>query len=170
MTSPLDDLPTFLAYSLVLELESADRLRELADAMAQHRKPDIEQVLLQLAAYSDQHGAEVRAICDDFPLPDLKAWEFDWPGAEPPETFDYGALRYEMTPRQLLTLALELEHNTAEFYAEIAQRSADPEISRHAENFAKEELEHVEALSQWLEGLPPPTPASVDIDPFNQPH
>ena len=171
--TPLNDLPTFLAYSLLLELESAERLRELAEAMAQHHKPDIEQLLLQLAGYSDKHGAEVQGIvqsaCGDTPLPDLKPWDFEWPGAEPPETFDYAALRYEMSPRQLLEVALALEHNTADFYADIARRSVDENIRLHADNFATEELSHAEALEQWLRRLPPEEHRNFDIDPAHQP-
>lgn len=167
--TPLNDLATFLAYSLVLELESAERLRELAEAMAQHHKPDIEELLLQLAAYSDKHGSEVQAICGDTPLPDLKPWEFEWPGAEPPETFDYAALRYEMTPRQLLEVALALEHNTADFYADIARRSTDDDIRLHADNFASEELNHAEALESWLQRLPAVGFRRFDIDPAVEP-
>ena len=167
--TPLNDLPTFLAYSLVVELESAERLRELAEVMAEHHRPEIEQLLLRLADYSDKHGEEVQTICGDIPLPELHPWAFEWPGAEPPETFDYAALRYEMTPRQLLEVALELERNSAEFYAEIARRATDPEIRQHADNFAEEELSHADALVAWMENLPPAAPQRFDIDPAHQP-
>ena len=168
--NPLEQLPVFLAYSLYLEQESAERLHELADVMLRHNRRELHSLLVKLAFYSEQHADEVQAICGDTPLPELHPWEYEWPDMEPPETAGYDSLGYEMTTRQLLEQALQLEQGAAEFYAGMASRSASEEIIRHAREFAAEEREHAAALEVWLDKLPPETDdRPVDIDPPSAP-
>ena len=161
---PLSDLSVFLAYSLELEQESAERLREFAGIMEAHHQDTLARTFTELAVYSDRHAAEVARICSSHNLPALKPWEFDWPGDEPPETSGYDAVSYEMTVRQALEAMLEQEQGSAEFYADVAIRTTNAEIREYAMNFAAEEREHARALEQWLKKLgddrSPP-----DIDP-----
>ena len=168
--NPLEQLPVFLAYSLHLEQESAERLRELAEIMLVHNRQELHGLLVKLAFYSEQHADEVQSICGDTPLPELLPWEYEWPGMEPPETAAYESLSYETTTRQLLELALQLEQSAADFYADIATRSTNDEVARHAREFASEEREHAAALQSWLDKLPPDAnDQPVDIDPPSQP-
>lgn len=168
--NPLEQLPVFLAYSLYLEQESAERLHELADVMLRHNRQELHSLLVKLALYSEQHADEVQAICGDTPLPELHPWEYEWPDMEPPETAGYDSLSYETTTRELLELALQLEQNAADFYDGIASHSTNKEITHHAREFAAEEREHAAALEAWLEKLPPDAANQpIDIDPPSAP-
>jgi bacterioferritin (cytochrome b1) len=168
--NPLEQLPVFLAYSLYLEQESAERLRELADIMLQHNRQELHGLLVKLAFYSEQHADEVQTICGDTPLPKLHPWEYEWPDLESPETAAFDSLGYETTTRELLELALELEQKAATFYADIANRSTNKDVADHAREFAAEEREHAAALQVWLDKLPPESAdRSIDIDPPSEP-
>ncbi len=174
MTNELvSDLRLFLAHSLELEQESAERLREFADTMRHHQQRALAELFDELATYSDLHAREVAAICEGHSLPHLKPWEFTWPDEEPPETGAYARLRYEMRPETALRLMIEQESAAADFYADVAARSADPEIVKYAAEFAAEEREHASLLQARLaalqqEGSAAPAPAP-DIDPPHQP-
>ena len=68
-------------------------------------------------AAAAQHLEEVAGLAGDTPLPQLTAWEFEWPEAEPPETASYEAVHYRMSLRQAVELALaneEVEARRAE--------------------------------------------------------
>lgn len=169
----ISDLPLFLAHSLELERESAERLREFADTMRHHQQQALADLFAELAGYSDLHAREIAAICEGHSLPRLKAWEFTWPDAEPPETSAYASLRYEMLPETALGLMIEQESAAADFYAAVAAQSADTEIVKHASEFAEEEREHARLLQARLAALQEtgsdaaaPAP---DIDPPHQP-
>tara|TARA_R110002110_G_scaffold111137_2_gene276819 strand:+ start:14323 stop:14850 length:528 start_codon:yes stop_codon:yes gene_type:complete len=169
----ISDLPLFLAHSLELERESAERLREFADTMRHHQQHALAQLFAELAGYSDLHAQEIAAICEGHKLPRLKAWEFTWPGDEPPETSAYAGLRYEMQPQTALRLMIDQENAAADFYAAVAAQSSDAEIVKHAAEFAQEEREHASLLQARLAALQEtgsdtaaPAP---DIDPPQQP-
>ena len=168
----ITDLSLFLAHSLELEQESAERLREFADTMRHHRQQALAALFDELATYSDLHAQEVAAICASHDLPRLKPWEFAWPDEEPPETGAYADLRYEMQPETALGLMIRQETAAADFYADVAARSTDPEIVKYAAEFAAEEREHARLLQARLTTLQregntaPPAP---DIDPPHQP-
>ena len=80
-----------------------------------------------------------------------------------------------------LAHCLELEQESAErlrefaaadFYATVAAQSDNPEIVKHAADFAEEEREHARLLQARLQTLPGPentTPPAPDIDPAHQP-
>jgi rubrerythrin len=169
----LSDLPLFLAHSLELEQESAERLREFADTMRHHQQAELAALFDELAAFSDLHTQEIAAVCEGIELPRLKPWEFKWPDNEAPETSAYADLHYEMQPEEALRLMAAQEGAAADFYADVAARSPDPEIVKHAAEFAKEERQHAALLHERLAALQAsardaaqPAP---DIDPPHQP-
>jgi len=166
---PLTDLNTFLSYSLTLEEESADRLREAAEMMETHFLPDLEKLFMELADHSAKHCQEIKQICENRALPKIDPWDFDWPDAEAPETWDYAAIRYTMTAREILTNMLKVEQSAADFYQGIATQSSDPDITAYAREFANEERSHAASLEGWLRRLPPDKPQVPDIDPPQEP-
>jgi rubrerythrin len=87
-------------------------------------------------------------------LPQLKAWEFNWPEAESPETASYEALHYRMSLRQAMTLALENERAAESYYRQVANSSDDSETVRIAGQFADEERSHAAELECMLQELP----------------
>lgn len=163
------DEAVFLAHSVALEQEAAERLYELANAMAVHNNRPLHDLLTELAGYSEHHAAEVVKLAAGKALPTLQAWEYSWPKEESPEVFHYGSVHYLMTAEQVLQLALEVEQSAQSFYADVANHSPDPGLRAMAENFAHEEQEHVQAVLARLQQL---QSSAVKLDPtdFDPPH
>ena len=62
----------------------------------------------------------------------LKAWEFDWPDAESPETTSYEALHYRMSLHEAMHLALQNERAAQRYYRQFAGDSSDEQPTRLA--------------------------------------
>jgi rubrerythrin len=154
MTMAYTKLAEFFAHSLELESEARDRYEELADSMAQHHSDQVAQFFQRMAREASQHLAEVTELAKGLELPELKAWEFDWPEAEPPETASYEAMHYRMSLRQAMLLALENERAAERYYRQAADDSSDSETAQIAGQFADEELLHAAALERLLQSLP----------------
>jgi rubrerythrin len=154
MTMAYTKLAEFFAHSLELESEARDRYEELADSMAQHHSDQVAQFFQRMAQEASQHLAEVTDLAKDLELPQLKAWEFEWPEAEPPETASYEAMHYRMSLRQAMLLALENERAAERYYRHVADNSGDDETAQIAGQFADDELSHAAALERLLQELP----------------
>ena len=144
------DLPVFLAYSLEIEKEAAERLRLFAARMQAEGQPTLAATFERLATFSEQHANEVQAICKRKEIP-LSAAEgvaaetaSESPGLDEADT--------SMTVGETVKTMLTQERASAEFYAEVAKRTLNPEIRRFALQFAEEENEHARALEEWLNG------------------
>ena len=154
MTMANKELAEFLAHSVELESEAMERYEELADAMAQHHNDQVAQFFLRMAREASHHLAEVSDLAKGMVLPQLKAWEFNWPEAESPETASYEALHYRMSLRQAMNLALENERAAQSYYRQVANSSSDDETCRIATQFADEERSHAAELECMLQELP----------------
>lgn len=139
-------LLTFLAYSEELERESQERYGELAAAMATHHNREVAEFFTEMARQAGEHLAEVLQISAGRTLPALKPWDFQWPTAEPPETFSYEALHYRMSLHAAVALALHNERAAERFYRQYGVGSDDRAVRRLAAQFAEEEAEHARAL------------------------
>ena len=148
------ELANFLAHSIELESEAKDRYEELADTMATHHNVPVATFFLRMTEEASRHLVEVADLASSMELPQLKVWEFDWPGTEPPETASYEALHYRMSLRQAMTLALHNEQAAERYYRQVAQDSADAETARLATGFADEELSHAAELERLIKDLP----------------
>jgi rubrerythrin len=149
-----EQLTQFLAHSVELESEARERYLELADAMTGHHNQPVADFFTRMAGDAELHLAEVSQLAAGIALPQLKAWEFDWPEAEPPETASYEAVHYRMSLRQAITLALANERAAEEFYRQAAAGSSDSDTARIAVQFANEEQSHAEELERMLAALP----------------
>jgi rubrerythrin len=154
MTMANKKLAEFLAHSVELESEAMERYEELADAMAQHHNDQVAQFFLRMAQEANHHLAEVSDLAKGLVLPELKAWEFNWPEAESPETASYEALHYRMSLRQAMMLALENERAAERYYRQVVNSSDDSETVRIAGQFADEERSHAAELECMLQELP----------------
>jgi rubrerythrin len=148
------NLAMFLAHSVELESEAGERYGELADAMEEHRNQEVAAFFRRMESEASHHLEEVAELAGDMPLPKLKAWEFEWPEAEPPETASYEAVHYRMSLRQAVELALANERAAEAYYRDFAARSSDEETLRIATRFADEESSHAAELSRMLAELP----------------
>ncbi|EED31662.1 rubrerythrin [gamma proteobacterium NOR5-3] len=149
-----DTYLTFLAYSTELEQESQERYLEIAESMATHGNDEVAGFFHRMADEAGNHLAEVSLLCEGAELPPIKAWEFQWPDAEPPETTSYEALHYRMSLHDAMTLALANERAAEQFYRDYAHNSTDAEVINTANEFADEEKSHAQALELMLEDVP----------------
>jgi len=166
----MTDLDTFLAYSVALEEEAAERHGELADMMAVHNNPEVAETFRKLAHYSRLHAQEIRDRSRGSDLPRIAPWDFGWETMEGPETADIGSVNYLMNTVRALHIAMGNEQRAHDFYFAISEESPDPEVRALAAEFADEEKEHLRLLEQWLEKLPDPANEAVfDPDPPHTP-
>jgi len=166
----MTDLDTFLAYSVALEEEAAERHGELADMMAVHNNPEVAETFRKLAHYSRLHAQEIRDRSRGSDLPRIAPWDFGWETMEGPETADIGSVNYLMNTVRALHIAMGNEQRAHDFYFAISEESPDPEVRALAAEFADEEKEHLRLLEQWLEKLPDPANEAVfDPDPPHMP-
>jgi len=150
----MTDLDTFLAYSVALEEEAAERHDELADMMEVHNNPGVAEIFRKLAGYSRLHAQESRDRSMGSDLPRIAPWDFGWETLEGPETTDLGAVNYLMTATQALRVAMANEQRARDFYAGIGRDSPDSAVRALAAEFAEEEQEHLTLLEDWLARLP----------------
>jgi rubrerythrin len=161
-------LADFLAHSLELESEAQARYEELAEAMAAHHNLPVANFFRRMAAESERHQQEVAELAAGVALPELHAWDFDWPDAEPPETVSYEALHYRMNLHQAMQLALANEYSAQRYYRRFADTSDDAPTAALAARFADEEQGHAEELERLLAALP--AEASEARDDDDDPH
>jgi rubrerythrin len=164
------DLDTFLAYSVALEQEAADRHDELADMMDVHNNPQVAATFRKLAGYSRLHAQEIRDHSRGADLPRIAPWDFGWETPEGPETADVGAADYLMNTARALQIAMGNERRAHEFYRAISLDSPDAAVRALAAEFAEEEGEHLALLEKWLRKVDEsPDERPLDPDPPHMP-
>lgn len=154
LAAKMTGLPIFLAYSVVLEEEAADRHDELADVMEVHNNPDVANTFRKLAHYSRLHAQEIREHSSEHELPVIAPWDFEWDGYEAPETTDVDQVNYLMNRAQALKIAMANERRAHDFYADISRNAPDSDVRQLAAEFAEEEKEHLELLIEWQKKVP----------------
>lgn len=147
----MTDLETFLAYSVALEEEAADRHDELADMMEVHNNTGVAATFRKLAHYSRLHAREIREHSQGRDLPVIAPWDFGWDGMEGPETGDISDVNYLMSRTHALKIAMGNEQRAHDFYSGISKDSPEAAVRALAAEFAVEEKEHLELLESWLE-------------------
>lgn len=147
-------LAEFLAHSLELEGEARERYSELADAISRHHNWPVAEFFRRMATEAEHHLREVMELAAGTILPELKAWEFQWPDAEAPETANYEALHYRMSLRQAMSLALANERAAEQYYHRVADTSIDARTAVLAARFAEEERSHAAKLQGLMAALP----------------
>jgi rubrerythrin len=170
LSKQMTDLDTFLAYSVALEEEAAERHDELADMMEVHNNPEVAETFRKLAHYSRLHAREIRDRSKGSDLPRIAPWDFGWETMEGPETADIGEMNYLMNAVQALRVAMGNEQRAHDFYFAISGESPDAEVRALAAEFADEEKEHLALLEKWLAKMPESTEETVfDPDPPHMP-
>jgi rubrerythrin len=170
LAEKIRDLDTFLAYSVALEEEAAERHDELADMMEVHHNPEVAETFRKLAHYSRLHAQEIRDHAKGHSLPVIAPWEFGWEDMEGPETADIGAVNYLMNTAAALRIATANEQRAHDFYFSISRDSPDSAVRALAGEFAEEEKEHLELLKKWQAKCADSADEPVfDPDPPNTP-
>jgi rubrerythrin len=165
----IPDLDTFLAFSIALEEEAAERHDELADVLEVHNNLEVADTFRKLAHYSRLHAAEVRELAAGRVLPQIAPWEFEWEDMEAPETTDSSQVNYLISTRRALEIAMSNERSARDFYHALGVQGRSGEIRRTALEFAAEEQEHVDLLQQWIDRLEHDDSPRFDPDPPHMP-
>ena len=140
----------FLAYSIHLEREAATRFGQLADAMDSCGNREVGKLFRRLADYSRLHLADAQARSGFRDIPAMKPGDFVWPGLESPETAAIWAADPLIGREQALEIAFAAETAGFEYYKNICDTTADPEIKALAKEFVAEESGHVAELQKWI--------------------
>ena len=150
----ITDLRVFLAYSLEMEKEAAERLQKYSQMMEKLNHRQLAKTISELATFSQQHAEEIEELGKDLQLSLVATADIN-PGTEhSPETFNPENSTTTMSSREAVKTMLSQEQESADFYAEVASRTTHPQIRKFALLFAKEEKEHAATLETWLHRLP----------------
>ena len=147
------ELEKFLAHAIELESEALERYEELSGAMRAHHNKEVARFFARMVQESRLHCKVVTALAAELSLPDLKAWEFEWPGVQAPESSDYEAVHYRMGEREAVQLALANERAAQDFYEAWVESSEDERTRELAVQLAAEEADHARQLEELLETL-----------------
>lgn len=170
LAATMTGLPVFLAYSVALEEEAAERHEELADMMDVHHNSGVAETFRKLARYSRLHAREIRNHAAGHELPAIAPWDFGWEGAEGPETAGLERVNYLMNTAHALRIAMGNERRAHDFYLHISQESPCAEVRALAAEFASEEQEHLALLEEWRAKIDDsPDEAAFDPDPPHSP-
>ena len=148
---PHSSVELFLAYAVKLEQEAALRYGQLADSMSAAGNRDAEKIFRKLSKFSQMHYADARARSGYRDIPALAPQDFEWPGFESPETAAIWAADPLIAKEEALQIALDAERAAHDFYAEMLDRTSDPEVKALAAEFVSEEAEHVQWMIRWIE-------------------
>jgi rubrerythrin len=170
LAGDISSVAEFLAHALEMEVESAERYRELADSMEVHHNPEVAALFRRLADEGDTHVEQVTRRVATIDLPNIAPWAFKWSSPDGPESLAMDDIHYLMSRRQALALALHNEVRGLDFYTQVADRAHNAEVRVLAAEMASEEHGHVVMLRNWLskeaeDGSPPLS----DLDPPNMP-
>lgn len=170
---PADAIETveeFLAHSVALENEMAERYDELADSLEVHNNPDTAEHFRKLAGFGYKHAEEMKAHAAGKEIPKIAPWDFKWGGGPSPEAASLDGMHYMMTPYHALELARDAEAAAQEFYTQVADGTSNNKVRKLAREFAEEEGEHVVLVNEWIAKLPEPEEGwDEDPDPPNMP-
>ncbi len=146
----IDSVPAFLAHAIKVEEEAAVHFEELGAAMEECGNQEVAGLFRQLAGYSRLHLQEAKERAGDTDVSAFTPKEYDWPDLEAPEKTELWAGDPAMTKRDALKAALLGEKRGFEFYYMVAQTTTDPDIKAMAQEFVREESEHVQILERWI--------------------
>lgn len=146
----MQSVEEFLAYAIKLEQEAALRFGQLADAMEAAGNREVGKLFRRLATASRAHLNEARARSGFRDIPDIESNEYIWPNLESPETAAIWAADPLIGREQALEIALAAETAGLDYYKNILESTADPEIKILAKQFIEEESGHVAALEKSI--------------------
>jgi erythrin-vacuolar iron transport family protein len=156
MSSRLDfsrlTLMDALDVACLIEVEAAQRYEEFAESMGHRRAGDAASVFLSMAENERKHGEDLaqrrHALFGDTPRKVSRDDLFD---AEAP---DFGATRWDMSPRAAFEVALAAEQKAHAFYDTALPTVEHPDVRALFKDLREEEVEHIRLVEDILAKLP----------------
>ena len=152
----------FLAHSIQLEREAAERYAELADSMDSSGNREVGKLFRRLSEYSRMHMADATARAAFRQIPDIRGDNLGWTDFENAETAAIWAADPMIGRQQALEIALDAEMAGHDYYKSVLDSTDDPEIKALAKEFVEEEAEHVAELKKWIAAHAAGLPLPVD--------
>lgn len=146
----MNTVEEFLAHTIQLESEAALRFGQLAEAMQTAGNKEVSRLFRRLADYSLLHLGDAKARAGFRELPAMRPGDYRWPDIESPEAAAIWAADPFIGIEQALQVALDAETAGLNFYRDVLQSTQDPDIKLLAQEFVKEEAEHVAELQRWI--------------------
>lgn len=153
----------FYAHALAIEREAVARYREFAEHMADHGNEATASLFASLANVEDEHAAQLEQRAAGVPVPELRSWEYSWLDDGPPETVSHELVFHLMTPYHALQIALSAERRAKSFFEYIRTATPDAQVRHLAEEFLREEDEHIDWVNRALARAPKPISWEEDL-------
>ncbi|MBM3562521.1 MAG: 2Fe-2S iron-sulfur cluster binding domain-containing protein [Alphaproteobacteria bacterium] len=140
----------FLGYAVKVEEDAAIHFDELAAMMEACGNQEVARLFRQLASFSRLHLAEAKKRAGSLDLSKVIPPDYVWPNHATPERTEIWAADPSLSRLDGLKAALQGERRGYEFYRAVVAKTKSPEIEAMANEFVKEEAEHVKILEAWI--------------------
>jgi rubrerythrin len=145
-----ESLDDFLGYAVKVEEDAAIHFEGMAASMEECGNHEVAQLFAQLAGFSRMHLAEATLRAGSIDTTKHVPPDYVWPDHATPERTSLWAGDPALTRLDALRAALVGETRGYEFYYAVAGTTSDPAIRDMANEFVREEAEHVEVLKAWI--------------------
>jgi rubrerythrin len=154
---PIESVDDLLARAYAMEVEAAERYQEFAGQMERHNNLEVAALFHRLAGYEQKHADSIAVDLKTRGVDLRTAVALSNPHEEGIETPPPESLHYLMTPFHALEIALASEVRAVDFFSGLLGSTTDPAVRGVAQEFAREETEHVELIRAWLAKVEKPS-------------
>jgi rubrerythrin/ferredoxin len=140
----------FLGYAVKVEEDAALHFEAMAASMEECGNAEVAKLFAQLGRFSRLHLAEAQRRAGPSDAAQHVPPDYVWPDHATPERTSLWAGDPALTRLDALRAALVGETRGYEFYYAVAGTTNDAEIAALANQFVREEAEHVEVLKAWI--------------------
>jgi rubrerythrin/ferredoxin len=147
----IKNLDQFLGFAVRLEEDSSIHYDELAASMEECGNEAVAKLFRDMARYSRIHLQQARERAKSIDVSAHLPPNYVWPDHATPERNALWAGDPNLTRLDALKTALQGERRGFDFYYSVFGSTKDPEVAAMANEFVKEEAEHVAILERWIE-------------------
>ena len=146
---PITTMADLLAHAIELELESAECYHLLANSMETHNNRQAALLFDQLAHSAEERAESLQLHAGSDPLPELAPWEHHCaPAGGVAQCMSQA--HYQMTPGQVLNLAIRNERQALDCLLRMAAEIRVPEEYPAVKEIVTEKERQVELLTERL--------------------
>ncbi len=147
----IKSLDQFLGFAVRLEEDASIHYDELGTAMEACGNHEVAKLFHDLAGYSRLHLEQARSRAGSIDVTPHLPPDYVWPDHATPERTSLLAGDPDLSRMDALKVAMQGERRGYEFYYAVVGTTKDPEIAAMANEFVKEEAEHVDILARWIQ-------------------
>jgi rubrerythrin len=150
------------AHALAIEHEAEARYRELAERMGDCGNDSVAGLFSRLAEFEAEHAVQWARKSVGVEIPVLAPGEYAWLDAGAPVPEAHALVYRMMTPHLALEMALRAEERAKAFFLMVRAEARDPAVRELAEDFARDEEEHISWVRAALDALAVPYRATEE--------